>query len=108
MMGWNDGMGWGWGGWLVSGILMILFWGLVIWGLIALIRSVTGSHQQAPLQMRTSRVTTSAEQILAERFARGEIDAEEYGTRLAMLRSPVGAGASTSATEDHRSDRTVA
>jgi putative membrane protein len=31
------------------------------------------------------RVTASAEQILAERLARGEIDTEEYKARLAAL-----------------------
>jgi putative membrane protein len=34
-----------------------------------------------------SRVTSSAKAILADRFARGEIDAEEYRSRVEALRA---------------------
>ncbi len=33
MMWWNDGMGWG--GWAAMIVLMVAFWGLVIFGLVA-------------------------------------------------------------------------
>ena len=51
---------------------MILFWGLVIWGIAALIRS-TRSDDAPP------------ERVLGERFARGEFDEEEYRRRLDVL-----------------------
>jgi putative membrane protein len=56
-------------------LLMLLFWGslsaLVVWA----IRRVWPSDYQA----------TSALRILNERFARGEIDQQEYDTRKAAL-----------------------
>jgi len=32
------GYDWGWGGWLVMSVMMLLFWGLVIAAIIALVR----------------------------------------------------------------------
>ncbi|WP_245560335.1 MULTISPECIES: SHOCT domain-containing protein [Nocardia] len=40
-------------------------------------------------------VRPSGEQVLAERFARGEIDADEYHQRLATLRGDIGSGPGT-------------
>jgi putative membrane protein len=107
MMGWNDEMGWGWGGWLLSGILMILFWGLVIWGIVAVIRYVTAPGQQAFAQSPGHEAPISPEQILAERFARGEIGEEEYGRRLAVLRSPPHASGLAGSPDTTRGKRTV-
>jgi putative membrane protein len=47
---------------------MILFWGLIIWGVITLVRYL-GATNTSPSDPR---------QILAQRFARGEISEEEY------------------------------
>lgn len=105
-MGWNNGMGWG--GWFGMGILMIVFWGLVIWGIIALVRYVNAPGPKASSQTGIHGATTSSDEILATRFAQGEIDAEEYNSRLAILRSPQGTGASIHHTEVHDKDRTVA
>lgn len=75
MMYWNDG--WGWVGWLTMTIFMVGFWGLVAWVIVTVTRGPSGSgHQQH-----------SAEDILAERFARGEIDHDDYTQRLDALRS---------------------
>jgi putative membrane protein len=76
MWGWN---GWSWWGWLAMSLSMVAFWGLIIWGIVALFRSSGWSwpHHDSP----------DPEQILAERFARGEIDEEEYRRRLEVLRS---------------------
>jgi putative membrane protein len=65
--GWGWGMGFGW-------IFMILFWALVILGILALARwlfspggsSGSGGSGRAPLD------------ILKERYARGEINREQY------------------------------
>lgn len=83
MMGWyHDGMGWG--GWLVMTLVMIAFWGIVIWGLVAIFRgsvrdtgTAAGARRRDPME------------ILDERFARGEIDAEEYRARQDVLRATV-------------------
>ncbi len=81
MMYWyGDHMtGWGYGLMAVTGLL---FWALVITGIVALVRYLGRTDQYRP---RTGQPT--AEQVLAERFARGEIDEEEYQRRLETLRA---------------------
>lgn len=67
MMHWSDGHGWamGWG-W----IFMVLFWALAIFGALALLRRGSsagdGESRRRPID------------ILDERYARGEINKEEY------------------------------
>lgn len=78
--GWMFGNG-GWEGLLMGGVMMLLFWG----GLIALayiaLRAGAGSrnspHSGADQALR----------ILAERYARGEIDAQEYRERKQALQA---------------------
>jgi len=73
--------GWG-GGWIVMLVMMLIFIALavaVIWFLMGGSRRVGGTTAaQAP------RLT--AEQLLADRLARGEIDPDEYRARLTALR----------------------
>jgi len=52
-------------------IFMIIFWGLIVLGLIFLIRWFVGAT-------RTSRGEESALDILKKRYASGEINKEEY------------------------------
>ena len=85
LMMWGYGAGWGWGAWLTMGIGMILFWGLVIGGGIVLTRYLAGTRYQHPSSGAPGRI--EAEQILAERFARGDIDEDEYRRRRELLRS---------------------
>ena len=68
-MGWADGYGWMGFGWIV----MILFWVLVIVGAIALVRWF-GMRDRGSGD--TSRRTPL--EILQERYARGEIERDEY------------------------------
>ncbi|MEV5973140.1 SHOCT domain-containing protein [Streptomyces sp. NPDC051921] len=82
MMFWyGDGMN-GWG-WFAMSAGMVLFWGLLITIAVMLFRTLDRASQRP----RGSRPATSAEQILGERLARGEIDEEEYRRRLTALRS---------------------
>lgn len=74
-----DHMGNGWG--LVMVLAMVGIWALVAVAIAALIRR-PGSLGAPPAAPRPS---TSAEQILAERLARGDIDADEYRTRMDAL-----------------------
>jgi putative membrane protein len=80
MMYW-DGDGMQWWGYLLMSLSMVVFWGLLIGGIIALVRYLG----RAPEQSQTQPVQPTPEQILAERFARGELDEEEYRQRLTAL-----------------------
>ena len=64
--GWPNMMGFGFGG-----IIMILFWGLIIWAVITVVRS-TGRGADRGIAGK------SALDILKERYARGEIDKKEF------------------------------
>jgi putative membrane protein len=72
---WHDGGG-GSGWWVLFPITFGLFWIAVAGGAFWLLRRRT-----APKDPRTS-----AESVLAERYARGDIDEEEYNARMATLR----------------------
>lgn len=61
----ND-MGWFGGGWF----FMLLFWGLVILGLVVLVRWLA--------QSAAAKNGKTALEILKERYARGEIGREEF------------------------------
>lgn len=82
-MWWNHGMEWGamgGGGWVVMIVLMLAFWALVVAGVVALFRNRRPSGSDSG-----TTPGPSAEHVLDERFARGEIDAEEYQARRAVL-----------------------
>ncbi len=81
MMWGYDGSGWG--PWLGMGFGMIVFWGLIIAGGIALVR-YTGSSRDRR-ESAESGGRGGPEQVLADRFARGEIDEDEYRTRRLLL-----------------------
>ena len=83
MYGWG-GDGPGVAGWIVMAVLMILFWGGVVTVVVVLLRRPHSEH--AGTDMRASH--HGAEQILNERFARGEIDDTEYLARRGALRRP--------------------
>jgi putative membrane protein len=79
---WHDG-GSGPGAWIAMALMMLIFWGIVIALVVYVIRSLTRSRPDAPRSLDQRYGI----QILDERFARGEIDAEEYTQRRDLLRS---------------------
>lgn len=80
-MMWSNGMGWS--GWLFMSVTTLAFWALVVFAVVALFRgSRTTTAPPSP-----NRDEHDARQILDQRFARGEIDAEEYRARQDVLRS---------------------
>lgn len=82
--GWGDGM-WGmhgWGGWwgllVMLGVLLLVVAGVVML-VVTLARTTGGGTSTAP-------GATPADRLLDERYARGEIDEQEYLHRRAVLR----------------------
>lgn len=88
MMMWHNGghAGWGgwgdWVGWLLGSAMMVLFWALVITAIVLLVRYLASSRPESAPKTRS----TTAENLLAERYARGDIDDEEYLRRQSLLR----------------------
>ncbi|WP_051030357.1 SHOCT domain-containing protein [Nocardia arizonensis] len=85
MMYWSDTDMSGWGYALMS-VNMIVFWALLVVGGVALFRY---AGRARPVDDYSAGRPTS-EQLLAERFARGEIDHQEYRDRVRTLRDPTG------------------
>jgi putative membrane protein len=79
MMYWVDGMS-GWG-YVFMSVSMVLFWALLIGGIVLLVRAV-GSDRRTPTPPAD---TTDPRRVLAERFARGDIDEDDYWQRLKVL-----------------------
>ena len=70
-------------GWMVlMMVLMVLFWGAIIAGVVWLIRGVVRGGS-APGERHVSR--ESPVEILERRFAEGEITAEDYRARREVL-----------------------
>jgi len=72
MMG--NGFGFGFG---IPGLGMIVFWGLIILLVVWLVRLFAAGKGGSD---------KSARQILDERFARGEVDREQYEQRKRLLK----------------------
>ena len=67
--------GWGAGsmmGWFGGGIMMIVFWALFIALIVWVVREVSGRNSRSGLQ---------ALDILKERYAKGEINKEEFESK---------------------------
>lgn len=78
MMWWNHGAGAG--GWIVMTLGMVVFWSILVFGVVAIFR---GTRDAGSASGRTPR--RDPMEILDERFARGEIDADEYHSRRQVL-----------------------
>ena len=80
MTRWHNG--WGPGAWIAMIFVMLVFWTIIVGTIIAVVRSGhLRNHDHGPRRLH------DVERILAERFARGEIDADEYKQRSDLLRS---------------------
>ncbi len=77
MYGWP---GFGWGGMIFGGLMMLLFWGgLIVLAILAFrALSRSGGWQSKDASRIVSRRDDGALAILKERYARGEIDKEQY------------------------------
>ncbi len=83
MMGWNES-DWDPSTWVFMIMLMVALWtgliALVFW----LVRNVAWSQDAGRVPEAS---TAAADHVLAERFARGEIDEDEFKRRRSLLRS---------------------
>ncbi len=73
-MWWSE---WSWWGWVMMSVTMAAFWGVIGYVVYLVVRS-DDDRSRAP------------EDLLADRFALGEIDEDEYRRRLAALRGASG------------------
>ena len=69
----------GWGGWIVMTLAMVAFWALLVFAVIAIFRGTQNAGPAVPNPGRDPM------EILDERFARGEIDADDYHARQDVL-----------------------
>ena len=84
---WMHG-GWGWGWMSLMMVMMVLFWGAIIAGIVWLIRAGASGR---PVPERPVSKETPTE-ILDRRFAEGELSEEDYRARrevLAARREPL-------------------
>lgn len=81
-MGYDDA-NWGATEWLAMSVMMVLFWGLLIGLVVWAVRNLRteGERVQAP------DGSGRADEILAERYACGEIDEAEFRRCRELLRS---------------------
>lgn len=70
---WGDMGGWGWGWGMFGVVHMLLWWVLIILGIVVLGKWLFGGGSRSD-----SRAADRALEILAERYARGEINKQEY------------------------------
>jgi putative membrane protein len=81
--GWQDGH-WGPGGWIAMVLMMDLLWGVTAGLIVYVVRSL--GHRPHADTGAGAPTPDHATRILDERFARGEIDADEYQQRRDLLR----------------------
>jgi putative membrane protein len=80
--GMGPGMGWGYGMGGFGNIVMLAFWIAVIVGIIFLVRWLVISTGSSG---RSARTEDSALEILKRRYARGEINKEEFEEKKKAL-----------------------
>ncbi|MFK8845378.1 SHOCT domain-containing protein [Streptomyces sp. Ac-502] len=82
-------------------LLFPLFWAAVVFGVVALLRRTVWRGRRKPFggprggggSAPAGRADPSPIDLLARRFASGEIDEDEYWRRLSVLDERFGAGA---------------
>jgi putative membrane protein len=85
---WSNHGGWDAGQWLAMSSMMLLFWAAVIAVVVWLVRSSRAERHDPQLPVSTP--VQRADEVLAERFARGEIDEDEYTRRRSVLHTADG------------------
>ncbi|WP_019873161.1 SHOCT domain-containing protein [Sporichthya polymorpha] len=78
---WHGG-DWSTRDWTAMTLMMLLFWGGLIALVVYLARAGDGRNSRG---IGASSATPTPDEVLAERFARGEIDEDEFVRRRAVL-----------------------
>lgn len=84
MMGWAGDVGWT--GWTVMAVCMLVFWAVVLYLVATMFRT-----DRASAPSRTD--DSDPLRVLETRFARGDIDADEFVARRQLLTQTRGATA---------------
>jgi len=84
MMWWSSNGGWGAGSWVAMSVMMVVFWG----GLITLGVWLVRRARRSPSSGQEQSAADGADRVLAERFARGEIDDAEFTRSRTILHPP--------------------
>ena len=79
MYGYGNG-GWDAGMWIIMIIVVVMLWVIVLFGVMALARYFRHGDFRPP------RGNGGSEAILRDRFARGEIDEDEFRKRMTALK----------------------
>jgi len=78
---WHYGGAWGWGHMMFGGLMMVLFWGGLVLVIVLAVRWLSQGRPGPGARLSSDR----ALEILKERYARGEIDREEFEERKRLL-----------------------
>lgn len=79
MNSWHFGTHWGWSHMIFGPLIMVLFWVALIVAIIFAVRWISGRRSDSSDTQKTPI------EILRERYARGEIDKEEFEERKRIL-----------------------
>jgi putative membrane protein len=64
-------------------IFMILFWGLIVWGFVVFVKWIAGQNNGTQTKNGEGK---SAVEILKERYAKGEVDKNEFDEKMKDLK----------------------
>ena len=76
--------GWGMGGWILMGAVMVLLSAALITAVVLAVRYLADSNAQR--NRADSGAQSWPENALAQRLARGDIDEDEFRRRMTLLR----------------------
>ena len=74
---------WAWGDWFVMSLVMAAFWGLLVGLILWLVRTTHVERESQRYGRGLER--ENADELLAQRFAAGEIDSDEFVRRRELL-----------------------
>ena len=81
MMDWHTGA-WSAGDWVAMSLMMAAFWGIIAALVVWVVHSL--SNKPSPTSS-SQRQPASPDDVLADRFARGDINEDEFTSRRAVL-----------------------